>query len=112
MVGYFENTGARITFLANALGLPLHSAAQVEEALECDEACARASAREARMREELRALLVMRYRAVTRLAQNVQVGAPAARDILLTASDRLQRRGFDAQAPGVNLRSQFETLQD
>lgn len=111
MVAHMEAVGARIAFLGRALDLPLRTPADIQAALECDADCQRQqNSRQARMREELRGLLVMRYSTVTRMASSVQVGAPAARDILLTANDRLLSKGFDAQAPGLNLRPLFDGI--
>ena len=109
----FEAVGARIAFLGRVLSIPLQTQADLQHALQCDAACDRsANPREARMREELRGLLVMRYEVVARMASSEQVGAPAARDILQTATDRLLAKGFDAQAPGMNLRPLFDGIED
>ena len=109
-VKQFETMGARITMLAQALGVPLRTPSDIEAALQCDGA--RDQGREARMREELRALLVLRYHAFEQLAYNVDVGPQAARDILLSANDRLLCNGFPAEAPGMNLRPFFDGIED
>ncbi len=109
-VKQFETMGARITMLAQALGVPLRTPADIDAALQCDGT--RYQGREARMREELRALLVLRYQTFERLAYNVNVGPQAARDILLSANDRLLRNGFPAEAPGMNLRPFFDGIED
>lgn len=108
-----ENLGGRIALLAQALRLSLQTPAETQVALQCDEACAAAAGggREARMREELRGLLVLRYEVVAQLATNERIGAPGARDLLLYANDRLLAKGFDARAPGMNLRPLFEGLE-
>ncbi|PWW45640.1 hypothetical protein [Melaminivora alkalimesophila] len=111
MVAHMEAVAARIAFLGRALDLPLRTPADIQTALECDADCQeQRGTRQMRMREELRGLLVMRYTVVARMAASVQVGAPAARDILLVANDRLLARGFDAGAPGLNLRPLFEGI--
>ena len=61
--------------------------------------------------KELRALLVMRYELVARLAANERVGATAMRDILLSANDRLLAKGFDPQDPGMNLQPLFDSVE-
>ena len=112
MVRHFSRLSARIAFLAKKLDLPLQTPAQIQTALECDDLCnaPASNPREARLREELRALLVMRYELVTRLAANERVGATAMRDILLSANDRLRREGFGPHAPGMDLHPLFEGL--
>ena len=62
-VRQFEGMGARITLLAQALDIPLGTASELSAVLQCDGLAAqRQAGREARMREELRGLLVLRYR--------------------------------------------------
>jgi hypothetical protein len=114
LINGFEAVGARIAFLARTLGIPLHSAADIQQALECDANCsgAKAGTREARMRAELRALLVLRYEVVARMAHSERVGAAAACSILHTANDRLLAKGYDAQAPGMDLRPLFDGIDD
>lgn len=51
--------------------------------------------------DELRALLVLRYRLCSRLA--VAVGAPAVRDLLAAADAQLQREGFSSTPAGMAL---------
>lgn len=111
-VRQFEGMGARITLLAQALDVPLGTASELQAALQCDAATAGRPGREERMREELRGLLVLRYRAFRRLAYNPDVGPQAARDILLYANDRLLCKGFPYEAPGLNLRALFDGIDD
>lgn len=113
MVRHFSRLSARIAFLAKQLDLPLQTPAQTQAALECDDLCnaPASNPREARLREELRALLVMRYELVARLAANERVGATAMRDILLSANDRLLAKGFDPQDPGMNLQPLFDSVE-
>src|SRR5574344_1258561 len=113
MVRHFSRLSARIAFLVKKLDLPLQTPAQTQTALECDDLCnaSASNPREARLREELRALLVMRYELVARLAANERVGATAMRDILLSANDRLLAKGFDPQDPGINLQPLFDSVE-
>lgn len=111
LVHQLEAMGARISLLARGLGLSLQTPSEIQAVLRCDEACARnTNPRETRMLEELRGLLVLRYGVVKQVANNDQAGAPAARDLLLYANDRLQAKGFDAQDPGINLRPMFDGI--
>ena len=111
MADQLEAMGARISLLARGLKLSLQTPSEIQAVLRCDEACARGlNTRENRMMEELRGLLVLRYDVIAQLAGNQQVGAPAARDLLLYANDRLQAKGFDAGDPGINLRPLFDGL--
>lgn len=114
MLGHFESMNARIALLAKGLDIPLETAAQVQAVLQCDSDCAapHSNPRLARMREELRALLVMRYELFARMAKSDWVGAQAARDILLSANDRLLSKGFDTHDPGMNLRPFFDGIED
>lgn len=115
LVRQLESLGSRISLLAQALRLPLHTPAEAQSALQCDEACrtvaVAAGGREARMREELRGLLVLRYEVVAQLATNERIGAPGARALLLCANDRLLAKGFHAAAPGMDLRPLFEGIE-
>lgn len=110
LVAQLEALGARIAFLAQALRLPLHTPAEAQAALQCDAAAAQG--REARMREELRGLLVLRYDVFVQLAADESIGAQAARDILLCANDRLLCKGFALGAPGMDLRPLFDGIDD
>lgn len=108
-----ESLGGRIALLAQSLDLPLQTAAETQAVLQCDQLCATRAGtggREARMREELRGLLVLRYEVVTQLARNERIGAPGARDLLLYANECLLAKGFDARAPGMNLRPLFDGI--
>ena len=107
LVDELAGLGARIALLARQLHLPLQTRAEVERALAGQEG-EHVHRREAFMREELRGLLVLRYELVTRIAN--EAGAQAARDILLSAQDRLRREGFGPHAPGMDLHPLFEGL--
>lgn len=107
LIDELSGLGARIALLARQLRLPLQTRAEVEQALAGGEH-EQVHGREACMREELRGLLVLRYELVTRISD--EVGAQAARDILLGAQDRLLREGFGPHAPGMDLHSLFDGL--
>jgi hypothetical protein len=81
LVEHFEELDTRIGGLAQALHVSLQTPAS----------------REAEMHEELRGLLVLRYDAVARLAD--ESGAQAARDILRVVHERLLAKGY----PPLNL---------
>ncbi|KAB2896604.1 MAG: hypothetical protein F9K35_13630 [Burkholderiaceae bacterium] len=106
MVALLDALGARITRLAQALDMPLDNPGDVERALLHGNESVPPHDRHASMREELRGLLVLRYNVVKRYAD--EVGAQAARDILVCAQDQLLREGFRPQAPGMDLRSLFD----
>jgi hypothetical protein len=107
-----EAMGARISILAQALGLPLHTAADAMAALSCGDTSAKSGkGRQAAMREELRGLLVLRYDLVMQLALDPNIGAAAAREILLCANEKLRSKGFPAGAPGMDLGAMFDGLQ-
>jgi len=111
LIDELAGLGARITLLARQLHLPLQTRAEVEQVLAGDEHEHEHGAlrgRQACMREELRGLLVLRYELVTRIAG--EVGAQAARDILLGAQERLLREGFGPHAPGMDLHPLFDGL--
>ena len=106
MVALLDSLGARIARLAQALDMPLDNPGDVERALLHGEESAPPHDRHASMREELRGLLVLRYNVIKRYAD--EVGAQAARDILVCAQEQLLREGFRPQAPGMDLRSLFD----
>jgi hypothetical protein len=103
-----ETLGARITRLAEILRVPLQTREDVDHVLLRSAEPAALHGREAGMREELRGLLVLRYEIITHLVASV--GAQAARDILLSAQDRLLREGFAPRAPGMDLHPLFDGL--
>lgn len=115
MVCYFESTDARIAFLAQTLGLPLRNPSEIDVLLQGDAADKRPAGRRMDMRDELRdelrALLLMRYQAITQMARSTQVGAAASRDILLISIHRLQQRGFAPDAPGLSLQAHFNGIE-
>ena len=59
------------------------------------------------LRNELRALLVMRYGAEQRFVE--QLGVQAAREIMAEAEAHLRREGFQPGADGVNLGRLFDS---
>jgi len=101
IVQQLESVGMRIARLARALHIPLGSATGMQSALECDDALApkvgaRSNHRQ-RMREELRALLILRYRILQRLACNPYIGAQATQNMLLCANEGLLDKGFSRE---------------
>jgi len=64
------------------------------------------------MRQELRGLLVLRYRAVRKLARHPSVGPQATRDLLLCANEGLLCKGFSSEAPGLKLPALFHGFED
>jgi len=119
IVGRFEGVGARISLLAQELDVPLGSSLGVDAALQCDADLSRTQLKESskvrrrqRMRQELRGLLVLRYRAVRKLARHPSVGPQATRDLLLCANEGLLCKGFSSEAPGLKLPVLFEGLED
>jgi len=122
IVGRFEGVGARISLLAQELDVPLGSSSGLDAALQCDADLAQSrnkqrkeskdARRRQRMRQELRGLLVLRYRAVRKLARHPSVGPQATRDMLLCANEGLLCKGFSSEAPGLKLPVLFEGLDD
>ena len=95
LVEHFEALDTRIGCLAQALHIPLQTPADLTQLLaHGDDPTV---SREAEMHEELRGLLVLRYDAVVRLAD--ESGAQAARDILRVVHERLLAKGY----PPLNL---------
>jgi len=107
IVQQLEDLGMRIARLARALHVPLGSAVGMQSALECDEALALKSGvrpnHKQRMREELRALLILRYRILQRLARNPHIGVQATQDMWLCAHEGLLDKGFSNEELGPKL---------
>ena len=97
-----ERLNARIARLASALDVQLEKDGDVERALQRD-AAGTGHGRERRMREELRGLLVLRYRVTTRYTQ--KLGAEVTRDLFICAEEKLLREGFRPGADGIDLRA-------
>jgi hypothetical protein len=99
-----EVLSARIARLARLLDVSLQSEAELTRLLarELGQQAA-PDRRQARMREELRGLLVLRYSAARRCAD--EVGASTTRFIMLSAEEQLVREGFKPGANGFDARS-------
>lgn len=97
-----ERLNARIARLATALDVSLDKDSEVERVLQRDTS-APGDARQYRMREELRGLLVLRYGVTTRFTQ--KLGAEVTRDLFIYAEEKLLREGFRPGADGIDLRA-------
>jgi len=97
-----ERLNARIARLATALDVSLDKDSEVERVLQRDTS-APGDARQHRMREELRGLLVLRYGVTTRFTQ--KLGAEVTRDLFIYAEEKLLREGFRPGADGIDLRA-------
>ena len=106
--GSMAHLNARIARLASALNVTLEHDSDVERLLHREEHPS-TDARERRMREELRGLLVLRY-SVTK-SYTEKLGADVTRDLLVYAEERLLRQGFDPGADGIDLQA-LERLQN
>jgi len=97
-----ERLNARIARLATALDVSLNKDSEVERVLQRGTS-APGDARQHRMREELRGLLVLRYGVTTRFTQ--KLGAEVTRDLFIYAEEKLLREGFRPGADGIDLRA-------
>ncbi|SEQ79262.1 hypothetical protein [Giesbergeria anulus] len=115
-----ESINARIARLATTLDINLQNESELNDVLtQNDErpppverrkpGAARTGMsperRKSHLRQELRALLVLRYGVATRYVE--QVGVDTTRHILVSAQDKLEREGFKPGAAGVDLRRVF-----
>lgn len=96
-----EELGARIAQLATALGLALEGDAVQTRLLTGDWQTAQPRGREARLHEQLRALLVMRYGLIARYARDISPGGAMA--LLVDAERTLEARGFRPGADGCTV---------
>ena len=114
-----EQLSARIARLAKSLDIDLESESEIDRLLNMDGGApggyerrqsARPAAgperRKSNQREELRALLVLRYRQSRRFVD--RVGVEATRSILVNAQDQLELDGFKPGASGTDLRRVFD----
>ena len=114
-----EQLSARIARLAKCLDIDLESESEIDRLLNMDGGApggyerrqsARPAAgperRKSNQREELRALLVLRYRQSRRFVD--RVGVEATRSILVNAQDQLELDGFKPGASGADLRRVFD----
>lgn len=93
-----EDLGARIAQLATTLGLALEGDAVRARLLTGELEAGAPNARQARLQQELRALLVMRYSLVARYARDLSPGGALA--LLIDAERTLEARGFRPGADG------------
>lgn len=115
-----ELINARIARLATALDINLQNESELNDVLSQDDErrppverrkpggerpAMSPERRKSHLRQELRALLVLRYGVATRYV--AQVGVDATRHILVSAQDKLEREGFKPGAAGVDLRRVF-----
>ena len=98
-----EGLNARIARLAAALGVALDQDSGIGHALQRASAPAGEGLRQRRMREELRGLLVLRYRMAIRCSH--RLGAPITRALFACAEEQLRRTGFAPGADGIDLRA-------
>lgn len=110
-----EAINARIVRLAIALDVSLQSDGEIVQAINRPRPPAASRSRQvtsevlmARKFEELRGLLVLRYGVEARYVN--QVGASAARQILIDAEEHLVRKGFTAGDDGIDLNRLVEAL--
>ena len=114
-----EQLSARMARLAKSLDIDLESESEIDRLLNMDGGApggyerrqsARPAAgperRKSNQREELRALLVLRYRQSRRFVD--RVGVEATRSILVNAQDQLELDGFKPGASGADLRRVFD----
>ena len=114
-----EHLSARIARLATILGIDMQNDSEIDRLLNMDGGAPggherRVSARppagperrKSYQKEELRALLVLRYRISRRYVD--RVGVQATRSILVNAQDQLELEGFKPGAAGADLRRLFD----
>ena len=114
-----EQLSARIARLAKILSVDMQSDSEIDRLLNMDSGAGgdyarRLSARppagperrKSYQQEELRALVVLRYRVSRRFVD--RVGVKATRSILVNAQDQLELDGFKPGAAGADLRRLFD----
>ena len=114
-----EQLSARIARLATILGVDMQNDSEIDRLLNMDAGVADAHARRLSARpaagperrksyqhEELRALVVLRYRVSCRFVD--RVGVHATRSILVNAQDQLALDGFKPGAAGADVRRLFD----
>lgn len=114
-----EQLSARIARLAKILSVDMQSDSEIDRLLNMDSGAGgdyarRLSARppagperrKSYQQEELRALVVLRYRVSRRFVD--RVGVKATRSILVNAQDQLELDGFNPGAAGADLRRLFD----
>lgn len=114
-----ERLSARIARLATVLDVDLQNDSEINRLLNMDGGVPngyerRQSAmpppgperRKSNQQEELRALLVLRYKVSRRYVD--RIGVQATRHVLVNAQDQLERDGFKPGAAGADLRRLFD----
>ena len=114
-----ERLSARIARLATVLDVDLQNDSEINRLLNMDSGAGgdyarRLSARppagperrKSNQQEELRALLVLRYKVSRRYVD--RIGVQATRHVLVNAQDQLERDGFKPGAAGADLRRLFD----
>lgn len=114
-----EQLSVRIARLAKILSVDMQSDSEIDRLLNMDSGAGgdyarRLSARppagperrKSYQQEELRALVVLRYRVSRRFVD--RVGVKATRSILVNAQDQLELDGFKPGAAGADLRRLFD----
>lgn len=114
-----EQLSARIARLATVLDVDLQNDSEINRLLNMDGGVPngyerRQSAmpapgperRKSNQQEELRALLVLRYKVSRRYVD--RIGVQATRHVLVNAQDQLERDGFKPGAAGADLRRLFD----
>lgn len=114
-----EQLSVRIARLAKILGVDMQSDSEIDRLLNMDGGAPdgherRVSARppagperrKSYQQEELRALVVLRYRQSRRFVD--RVGVQATRSILVNAQDQMELDGFKPGAAGADLRRLFD----
>lgn len=101
--GTLESLDERIATLALALGAQLDQAGQLDQWLRHAPDGAPSPTRQGRQRCELRGLLVLRYRMISRYCN--ELGAPVALQLMRCAEDRMQARGWPRGADGLDVQA-------
>ncbi len=101
--GRLEKLDERIAALAHLVGARLEQRGQLQLWLHQQPDAPQQSARQNRMRGELRALLVLRYRVITQYCD--ELGAPLALQLVCYAEERLQARGWAPGADGLDVQA-------
>ena len=96
-----EQINARIARIAQTLHVSLDKDSDIEHALQRSTSSS-GDARQRRLREELRGLLVLRYGMATSFSQ--KLGSSLTRELFAYAEENVQRSGFSDGADGMHLK--------